>query len=255
MILLIVCYFLNITMFTKFANTIEMSFEVPQSEKDIAASAAERFIAVVNELGLAKDHLDIIYTPFKKHENISTDAIVKRRGIIARFKRQVKENYNKVKALSLKAIQLLNYFGTDTHTLEVINSFKDSVQDLEKQITIFMDILDNYQSPDFRNNVITAIEGAKKQSAQVEKLIKDRIIEHIDDNILAKNWVSNTGDALHLKIKDKIPLITELFNERQKALQHAIPDIQKRPQTMNPGNIQRVYYPTDERNADLTGEY
>ncbi|HVI41799.1 MAG TPA: hypothetical protein VM577_14195 [Anaerovoracaceae bacterium] len=242
-------------MFTKLANTIEMSFEIPQSEKDIAASASEKFDGVVNALGVAKDHLDIMYNPFKKHENISTEAVAARRGVISRFKRQVKENYNKVKASGLKAMQLLNYFATDTHTLELINSFKDSIQDVEKQVTIFMDILDDYKSPDFRANVVSAIEGVKKQSAQVEQLIKERIIDHIDANILAKNWVSNIGDALHMKIQDRVPLVTELFNERQKALENAIPDIQKRPQTMNPGNTQRVYYPTDARESDLTGEY
>ena len=242
-------------MFQKLANTIEMSFEVPQSEKDIALAASERFDTVINALNLAKEHLDLMYTPFKKHDTISSEAVIKRRGVIARFKRQVKENYNKVKGCALKAIQLLNYFSTDTHTLELINSFKDGIQDVEKQVTIFMNILDDYKSPDFRNNIISTIEGVKKQSSQVEELIKERIIDHIDANILTRNWVSNIGDELHLKIQDKIPLVTELFNERQQALEHAVPDIQKRPQTMNPGNIQRVYSPTDGRNADLNGDY
>lgn len=245
-------------MFINLANAIEMSFEVPKSEKDIANAASERFSAVSNALSLAKNHLDLMYDPFKKAGNISTEALVKKRGVISRFKEQVKENYNKVKALALKSIQLLNYFSTDTHTLELINAFQDSIQDVEKQVTIFLDILDNYRSPDFKNNVITAIEGVKKQSAQADKLIKDRIIDHIDANILAKNWVTNIGDALHLKIQDRVPLITELFNERQKALDSAVsvvPDVEKRPQTMNPGNTQRIYYPTDLRNADETGDY
>src|ERR1700743_947983 len=117
-------------MLTKLANAIEMSFEVPQSEKDIANTAAERFSAVNNHLNLAKDHLDLMYDPFKKYNNISTESIVKKRGVINRFKKQVKENYNKVKFLSLKAIQLLNYFASDTHTLEIINAFKDAIEDV-----------------------------------------------------------------------------------------------------------------------------
>jgi hypothetical protein len=245
-------------MFIKLANAIEMSFQVPESEKNIANDASERFSAVSNALNLAKDHLDLMYEPFKKAEIISSDALTKKRGVLNRYKSKVKENYNKVKLLSLQAIQLLNYFSTDSHTMEMINAFKDSIQDVEKQVTIFMDILDNYKSPDFKNNVISAIEGVKKQSSQAEKLIKDRIIDHIDANILAKNWVTNTGNELSLKIQDRIPLITELFNERQKALEEtkvSVPDIQKRPQTMNPGNTQRMFYPTDLRNVDDTGDY
>lgn len=246
-------------MFQKLANTVEMSFEVPDSEKEMATIASDILEAVISALDLAKDHLNLMYIPFKKHEQISTESLIERRGVLSRYKQQVIKNYNKVKAYALKAIQKLNYFATDTHTLELINSFKDSIEDLEKQVAIFLDILDNYKSQDFRNHIITAIEGIKKQSAQVEKLIKDRIINHIDANILAKNWVTDTGSELHLKIQDRVPLVTELFNERQKALEsavpNAIPDIQKRPQTLNSGNVQRVYYPTDARNADNSGEY
>lgn len=242
-------------MFNKLANTIELSFEVPQSEKDIAASAIERLDFVSNAIALAKDHLDIMYIPFKKYDNISEKAITERRGVISRFKNQVKENYNKVKAHAWKVIQILNYFKTDTHIMELSNSFKDTIQDLEKQVIIFMDVLDDYKSPDFKNNVVAAIDAIKKQSAQTETLIKDRIIDHIDTNILVNNWVNNTGDVLNLKIQDRVPLVTELFNERQKALENAIPDIEKRPQTLNPGNAQRMMYPTDAREADPTGEY
>jgi hypothetical protein len=239
----------------KLAYAIEMAFEVPDVEKQVATQASERFEAVLNSLNLAKDHLDIMYEPFKRHENISPEAVVEKRGVISRYKQQVKKNYNKVKQCALFSIEKLNYFATDTHILELINSFRDSIQDVEKQVNILLDILDDYESPDFRNNVIAGIEGVKKQSAQVDKLIRDRIIDHIDTNILAKNWMTNTGDELQMKIKNRIPVITQLYNERQEALEAAqpaaMPQTNKRPQTMNPGNTQRVYYPNDLRNTSM----
>jgi hypothetical protein len=246
-------------MLFKLASAIEMSFEVPTSEKETAMAASERFDFVINAINQAKVHLDIMYNPFKKNESISTDAVIAHRGVISRYKKQVKKNFNKVKELSLKSIQLLNYFSTDTHTLEIINAFRDAVQDLEKHVVVFMDILDDYRSPDFRNNILSSIEGVKKYCSQVEKLIKDRIIDHIDTNILARNWTTSVGDQLHIKIQDKIPMITELFNERQNAINgvtsHVMPNIEKRPQTLNPGNTQRFFGATDERQSDGTGEY
>jgi hypothetical protein len=118
-----------------------------------------------------------------------------------------------------------------------------------------MDILDDFKSPDFRTNVLSAIENIRKESSEIEKLIRDRIIPHIDANILANDWISNTGDKLQVKIENRIPIITELFNERQKALESgSLPEIQKRPQSLNPSDTQRVYYPTDLRNATEVGE-
>ncbi len=238
----------------KLAYAIEMAFEVPKIEKDIAKDALDKFNEVINALDLAKDHLHIMYDPFKKYETISTEALIEKRGVINRYKQQVKKNYNKVKYIALLAIDKLNYFSTDTHILELINSFKDSIQNLEKQINILLDILDNYESVDFKNNIILAIEGVKQQSAQVEKLIKDRVIDHVDSNILIKNWMSDTSDELKMEIKNKIPIITKLYNERQDALDslksNIIPEPNGKKQVMNPGDVRGLTeYPNDFHNG------
>ena len=195
-----------------------------------------------------------MYNPFKKYDTISSEALAKKTGLLNRFKQKVKENFSNTKAHSLKAIQSFNYFSSDAQVLEMINSFKSSMESVEKEVVTFMDILDNYKSPDFKNNVISSIDNIKKQSAQTKKLLEDRIISYIDENILAKNWVSNTGNEINLKIEERVPLITELFNERQEAFNNAI-NQEKRPQTLNPGNSSRVYYPQDARQSDNTGEY
>ena len=241
-------------MLDKLAYSIELSFDIPEAEKQLAVVASERFHSVITELDLAKDHLNIMYDPFKKIENISSEALQKKRGVLNRFKQKVKENYNKVKIHSLKAIQVFNNFTSDGKAEEMQNGFKNSISDLEKQVNIFLEILDDHKSPEFKNSVIAGIDNIKKQSAQIETLVKDRIIEYIDTNILAKNWVSDTSNTLHTQIKNKLPLIKQLFEERQKALNPAL-NLEKRPQIVNPGNAQRIYNPTDIRNPDNTGVY
>lgn len=244
-------------MLTKLAYAVEMSFDVPDSEKEIGEFASQLFEEVINSINLAKDHLDIIYNPFKRHENISTEAIAKRRGKIDIYKNKTKDNFEKVKFIAFKAIDKLNYFSSDTHTMEMINSFRDAIGALEKQVVILLDVLDNYRSPDFRDNVLKSIEAVRKEAYDIEKLIKDRIVPHIDTNILARDWISNTSNQLQTKIQDRIPIITELFNQRQKALEQGnttAVDIHKRPQSLNPSDNQRIYYPSDLRNATEVGE-
>jgi hypothetical protein len=56
---------------------------------------------------------------------------------------------------------------------------------------------------------------------QLDKLIRDRILEHIDSNILAKNWAKNISNRFEDSepIEERVPLVVQLFKERQKALQ------------------------------------
>jgi hypothetical protein len=177
------------------------------------------FSKVVNSLETAKKHLDIIYDPFKNATEIPKEAVVEFRGAINRFKDQIKENFNKVKGYGIKAVAKLNYFSSDTHIAELVNAFKDSIGDLEDQVTILMDILDNYKDPAFKDNVLVGVEAVRKECFEVENLIEERIIDHIDANILAKDWITDTSDALKIKMEDKIPYVTQLFQERQKALE------------------------------------
>lgn len=201
------------------ASTIEMSFDIPSDEKEKAESASSFFTAVISSLDHSKKHLDIIYIPFKKADNVSSDAVVEYRGAIYRFKEQVKRNFNKTKLIALKAIVLLNGFASDTHILELVNAFRDGIGKVEKQVTILLDILSDYRSQDFKNNVISGVEAIRREAFEVEKLINDRIIDYIDTNILAKDWMTATSNELEEKIESRVPFITQLFNERQKALE------------------------------------
>lgn len=207
-------------MIKKIASTIEMSFDIPESEKQEAQIASDAFKKVISTLNNAKKHLNIMYEPFKDATEIPSDAIYQFRGAIFRYKEQIKENFNKVKFTAFLAIMKLNYFATDTHITELINSFRDSIGDVEKQVGVLLDILSDLKSKDFKNNMIKGIESVRTACFEVEKLIKERIIDYINSNILAKDWMSNTGNELQTKIKVRVPYITQLFEERQKVLDH-----------------------------------
>lgn len=205
-------------MINKIASTIEMSFDIPESEVNEAQLASDEFKKIMTLLDNAKKHLNIMYEPFKSAESLSPDTINEFRGAVFRYKEQIKENFNKVKASSYLAIMRLKYFSTDTHVMELVNSFRDSVSEVEEQVSILLDILGDLKSQDLKDNVIKGVESIRQKAFETEKLIKERILDYINTNILAKDWMSNTGDELKTEIKERIPYITQLFQERQEAL-------------------------------------
>jgi len=107
-------------MIKKIATTIEMSFDIPESEKKEAQAASDDFKKVISTLDAAKKHLNMIYEPFQDSEEIPPEAIYEFRGAIFRYKEQIKENFNKVKAVAFLAVMRFNYFATDTHITELI---------------------------------------------------------------------------------------------------------------------------------------
>jgi len=123
----------------RIADSVDMSFDIPDSEKEIAQDALIRFEAALKKIRDSSEHLDIIYEPLKRHEQVSTKSLVKKRGLLNRYKQKVKQNYNEVKAIALLAIRKLNYFSSgDTSIQEIITSFIDSIEDLEKYVTSFL---------------------------------------------------------------------------------------------------------------------
>lgn len=205
-------------MINKIASTIEMSFDIPTEEQKEAELASDYFSQVINALNYAKDHLNIIYDPFQKAENLTPEAVWEYRSAVRRYSDQIIKNYNKVKAFAFKALMRINVFSSDTHIMELINSFKDSINDLKKQVNILLEILEDLKSVDFKKNVMLAIENVRKQSSEIEKLIRERILDHIDSNILSTDWISDIGEDMKMKFREKIPYITQLFQERQDAI-------------------------------------
>ena len=240
----------------KIAESIEMSFEIPDSEKALANDAKIRFEAALKKLRDATEHLDILYEPFRRHQNISTKSLVAKRGLLNRYKQKVKENFNELKTIALLAIRKMNHFTIgDTAIQEIVNSFIDSVEDVEKLVNNLLDVLSDYESETFRNDVISSIDAIRTQSSKLETLIKDRIIEHIDTNILSNNWMSSKRDELDLEPEEDTPLISELFEERQKALNpNEFPASSKVPQAYNASDAQKAYYPDHIRTMNI-GEF
>jgi len=196
-----------------------MSYEVPSEEKDRASKIIMYLDHLVKILQFCNEHLDLIYTPFKDNPEISPEQTFKARAALRRYRDRVAENFNVLKRQAFKCFLLLQPFSADTQIVKLSKSFVLSIDDIEKQVNRFIELFSNLQSKDFGTAVVKGVEGVKKELAQLQQIVEDRIKHHVQNNILARNWVDTVSDELQHKVEKKIPLSIELVDERNKKLE------------------------------------
>lgn len=198
---------------------IQMSYEVPSEDKDRAEKAIRAFDHLMKKLQAADEHLDLMYIPFKENTNITPEQTYKARAALRRYRDKVAANFNLIKRIAFRCYVLLQPFSSDTQTVKISKAFIFSMSDIEKQVNRFINLFQQLEAKDFASTVVKAIENVKKEVAQIQQIIEDRIKSHIENNILARTWVNSISDELQEKVEKKIPLSIELVNERNKALE------------------------------------
>lgn len=202
--------------------SIQMSYDVTDSERNQAEKALVYFKAAEKYLTQASDHLNIMKTPFKDNPEMTPDDVMKARAVIRRFRDKAIENFDHFKKVSFDCVNLMQTFSSDTQTLKLMKSFISSVDDLEVNVNQFSELFNDLQSKDFVKDVVSAIETIQKQCDEIDEIIDERIKSHIQTNILATSWVDSISNDLQMKIEQKTPLIVDLYNQRQEQLNDAV---------------------------------
>jgi len=202
--------------------SVQMSYNVSDSEKQQAEKALLYFKAAEKFLVQAADHLNIMKTPFKDNPDMTPEDVMKARAVIRRFRDKAIDNFDKFKKVAFDCVNLMQTFESDTQTLKLMKSFIASVDDLEVGVNQFADLFNDLQSKEFVKDVTTAIEGIQKQCDEIDEIIDERIKSHIQTNILASNWVDAISNDLQMKIEKKTPLIVDLYNQRQEQLNDVV---------------------------------
>lgn len=215
----------------KRAYAVQMTYDVSDDEKHQAEKALLYFGHTNKLLTMAKDHLDIMYTPFKDNPEMDPKEVVKARAAIRRFRDKSVDNFNEFKRSAFQCVNIMQPFSTDTQTLKLMKSFISSIDDLELKVNKFTELFDDLESKTFSQDVVKAIDAVQEQCGEVEEIIEERIKNHIQTNILATSWVDSVSNDLQMQIEEKTPLIVELFNKRQEQLNDTIKE-----RTSQPGN-------------------
>ncbi|HSH35200.1 hypothetical protein [Schnuerera sp.] len=232
----------------KIAQNVELSFEIPEADKEIAEEAKMYFESVSKYLKIATQHLGVIYDPFVEHSDVPVESVIRHRGLLTRLSNKIEENFEKVQVNAVKALQKLHHFSVgDSDIQELINSFEESVDSVTDDVSTLLSLLRyNYRSSEFRSRVINLVDRIRSNSKELTDFIYDRIIDHIDSNLLAKDWMDEAKDKLELNDLSNQggPLITRLFEERQKALHpDRFPAAEKPSQSLNVSDAPKMHYP------------
>jgi hypothetical protein len=206
----------------KNAETIEMSIDIPDSEKKIGAKISSRLEKILTKLNFFEDHLDIIYNPFKKYNVVSQESIHKYRGSLWDYLQQIQINIDNIKEMVVLTIGDLKVFSSDTHINELISTFTDSFGDIEELVKSLTDIISDWDSDTYKEDIIKEIDLIKQSIEEFKILINDRIIDHINTNILCKNWLEDLDDHMKENINESKPIVTKLYREREEKLNKVI---------------------------------
>lgn len=191
-----------------------MSYDVSDAEK----MQAERSIMALNYtmklLKVATAQLNIMYVPFKDNPSISPEQILEFRAALRRFRDKAIENFNQFKVGAFKCISLMQMFSSDTQTVKVVKSFINEIEDIEAEVNEFAELFDNLDSKTFVDDIIKNIEAILKECEELENIVNNRLKNHLQTNILGKNWVDGVSDKLQMKIEKQTPIMMELLNKK-----------------------------------------
>lgn len=206
----------------KRAYITQMSYSVSDEEKMQAERALLHFDHAIKQLQLASNHLDLMKTPFKNNPEMDPKEVMKARAAIRRFRDKSVENFNLFKRSAFQCVKLMQDFSNDTQTVKLMKSFITTVNDLETKVNEFVELFSDLETKDFANNIVSSIEEVQSKCDDIEELVDDRIKDHIRENILATSWVNSVGNELEEKIEHKVPLVLDLYNKRQDALNETL---------------------------------
>lgn len=195
---------------------VELTYDVPDAEKDKAAKIVLYLDQIMKMIYTCENHLNLIYTPFKDNTSITPAQIFAARAALRRYRDKVVDNFNEFKKNAFKCFVLLQPFSIDTQVVKLSKSFVLSISDIEKQVNRFADLFSDLESKDFAQAIVKSIDNIKKELEQLKQIVDDRIKNHIQTNILSRNWVDNVSDELQEKVEQKIPLSIKLVEERNK---------------------------------------
>jgi hypothetical protein len=178
------------------------------------------------------NYLNILYNPFKEYQTVSPESVHKYRAALWRFTEEIEDLYfgknepqsNQpkdwpIKRIAFVAAAKLKEFSSDTHIAKLLESFSDDSTDVEDNVTSLVAMIRNNESSTFRNNVVSSMENTKKEMSELRKLIEDRIIDHVNTNILAKNWIEDSSQELNMPIQKREPYVVRLYREREQRRQ------------------------------------
>ncbi len=214
----------------KFAENVEMSLSVPEEELKLAKVAVDLLKLLVQRIENFDSYLDNLYNPFKDHQTVSKESVSKYRGALWRYSEEIEKDFGKdednakkmadwsIKKIALVCANKLQTFSSDTQIANLLQTFSDDISNVEDNVENLIEAIRNTDSAQFKDSIIKTMESLKKELNELIKIIEERIIDYINTNILAKNWIEDSGEDYNIKPQNREPYVVRLYKERAERL-------------------------------------
>ncbi len=199
-----------------------MTYQITDEEKRYAEQSLNNFHEAVKLLKLASDHLNIIKTPFKDNPPSTEEEILENRVSLRRFRDKCAENFNSFKIKAFSCINAMKSFFSDTMTSKLMKSFIASIDVLEASVNDFLDLFNDLKDKDFQTKVVSSCENIEQKCNDIIDIVDQRIVNHIQTNILSKTWVNSVSDQLQSNVEKHVPILTQIQQEEKEKFNNLI---------------------------------
>lgn len=196
-------------------SNVPMTAEISPEEKQQASDAIKAFNESADALQNASNYLNNIKNPFKDNSSPSAEEVYNNRVALYRFRDSMISSFNLFKRKAFDCIVYMQTFSSDTQSIKLIKSFISAIEELQGSVNEFAKMFSDLKATDFTTKSVEKVEEIQNKCKDLIKLIKERVINHIQTDILATTWVDNVGKELQVNLQKKKPLLVELYNNRQ----------------------------------------
>lgn len=193
---------------------MQLSYNINKYEKEQAKKIIDLLNSSKSKLSSAKLYLNIMKSSFQGARAMSSEETMKIRVALRRFRDQAIDNFNLFKQEAFNCVSSMKVFANDAQTIKVVRAFINLIDDLEYVVNKFSELFDNLSSTSFSDDCVSYILKIQKYSDSIIELIDERIITHIQKNILSHTWVDVMGSGFNLTNNE--PITVKLFNKYNK---------------------------------------
>lgn len=192
----------------------QMSYQVSNQEKDLAKKSIDVFNATIITLSKAEVYLSEIKSPFEKDPNISSDKIWEYRAAFWKFRDEFVKKVDFFKKACFICIKVTRPFSFDTQVINLLSSFSNTVEEFDKAVRDFVDLFKDLKTKEFGTELIKIIGKLEENASKIKDLISERVIPHIEKNILATTWTDDVGAKIRSTIGDRKRPIVDIEKSR-----------------------------------------
>lgn len=197
---------------------VQMTYDISDTEIMYAEQAIQAFDYLLKGIERFSAHLDKMSVPFKENTAVPAEQIWEARSTFRNYRDESQKNLDRIKKLAFSCVKIMMHFMSDTQVEKIMKSFNMSIDDVSRQYDRFQRLFQNLQAPDFIENCVKAIDAIKKETAQLNQIIEERIQKYIETDILAKSWMDTAGD-MDLQLDEKVPFEQELLEAQKEKLE------------------------------------